>query len=402
LNVAVVGAGTAGLAASILLSRAGIRVTLYELVSRPAPVGAGLLLQPTGMRVLEGLGLGERILSHGAVVDRLLGTIPSGRVVMDLRYRDAAPEARGVGIHRGALFSALWSAMTTSGVDLHVGSAVSGLEQEGRQVRVRLDGSDDGRAFDAAIIADGTFSRLRGELAIKQRCVAYPWGAWWSILPDRERRFQKVLRQWYRNASEMLGVMPVGRLPAASDDTPHVTLFWSVRCAAEAALRERGLEPWKSMVRTLAPEVEPLLAEVRDASQLLFARYADVRMSRWNDGRIAVIGDAAHATSPQLGQGANLALVDAAVLARCLAVDGDPARALAAYTTARRPHLRYYQWASSALTPIFQSDARIGPWLRDATMGVVCKVAPLRAPMLATLTGARTGFVRGRRPLGLD
>jgi len=83
LNVAVIGAGIGGMAASIFLARAGHRVTLFERFPEPKPVGAGLLLQPTGLAVLERLGLLDTVLASGARVDRLFGTIPGGRTILD-------------------------------------------------------------------------------------------------------------------------------------------------------------------------------------------------------------------------------------------------------------------------------------------------------------------------------
>jgi 2-polyprenyl-6-methoxyphenol hydroxylase-like FAD-dependent oxidoreductase len=82
-------------------------------------------------------------------------------------------------------------------------------------------------------------------------------------------------------------------------------------------------------------------------------------------GPFALIGDAAHATSPQLGQGANNALLDALALADALDATGDVAQALASYAHIRRRHVRFYQLASAAMTPFFQSDSRVLADLRD-------------------------------------
>ena len=98
---------------------------------------------------------------------------------------------------------------------------------------------------------------------------------------------------------------------------------------------------------------------------MLFAGYQDVVLHAFATRGVVVLGDAAHATSPQLGQGSNLALVDAHVLARCVAEARDVPDALAAYDRARRDHLAYYQFATRWLTPLFQSDLALRP-LRDA------------------------------------
>jgi 2-polyprenyl-6-methoxyphenol hydroxylase-like FAD-dependent oxidoreductase len=121
-----------------------------------------------------------------------------------------------------------------------------------------------------------------------------------------------------------------------------------------------------------------------------------VRLRRWHGERVVVLGDAAHATSPQLGQGANLALWDAMALADHIAAaaPGGVAAALAAYSAARRAHIRYYQLAARWLTPLFQSDSRAGGWLRDRAMPIAMRVRPLRRMMIETMAGVRRGIVR--------
>ena len=111
------------------------------------------------------------------------------------------------------------------------------------------------------------------------------------------------------------------------------------------------------------------------------------------------IGDAAHATSPQLGQGTNLALEDARVLAACVSAGGELASRLARFYAERRAHVRYYQLASWGLTPFFQSSLPgLGP-LRDALLGPVCRFAPTRRLMLTTLAGVQRSFLGSTVPL---
>lgn len=119
----------------------------------------------------------------------------------------------------------------------------------------------------------------------------------------------------------------------------------------------------------------------------------------WNTGRTVYLGDAAHATSPQLGQGANLALVDAWTLARCLAVEPSLHDALYAYSAARRGHLGWYQFVTRALTPLFQSDYELLGALRDAVMGPLCRVPFVHRQMVEGMAGIARG--PWRSPLAL-
>lgn len=390
-DIAIVGGGTAGAASALFLARAGHRVSLFERVPEPAAVGAGILLQPTGMRVLRSLGLLDPILAHGARIDSLYGTIPGGRAVLDVRYRDWDVAAFGLGLHRGALFSVLWNALTAQGVEVRSGISIDALEQSQAKASLSSDGRCLGE-FDCVVLADGTRSELRACLPIPQTVEPYPWGALWAMVPD-DGLHPGVLRQWFRNADQMMGLMPTGR-GHADDGTPVLSLFWSLPIDGVAAWRDAGLEQWKRQALALAP-IEPVIERITSADQLTFASYSDVRMKHWHHGRVVCIGDCAHATSPQLGQGANLALIDASVLARCLQAAGDVPAGLADYSAQRKSQLRYYQLSSRWLTPFFQSRSRLASGLRDLALGPLCRAPLLRSEMARTLSGTKTGLLWG-------
>src|SRR5690606_38775363 len=107
MDVAIVGYGTAGQALAVLLTRDGHRVQVFEQAAQPGPVGAGFLLQPSGLQVLWQMGLLPQVLAHGAAVRRLYGDTPCGRAVMDMRYAGLAARLHGVGMQRGALCALL-------------------------------------------------------------------------------------------------------------------------------------------------------------------------------------------------------------------------------------------------------------------------------------------------------
>src|SRR5262249_53461060 len=131
----------------------------------------------------------------------------------------------------------------------------------------------------------------------------------------------------------------------------------------------------------------------------VFTRYHDVAMRPWHSDRIVFIGDAAHATSPQLGQGANLALMDSLALADAVIAAPDVPSALASYSDARKHHLAYYQLATRALTPLFQSDSRLLGVARDLVFPISHWFAPLRRRMVRTMLGIDRGIVRPPMPL---
>lgn len=384
---------------AIRLAERGVAVTLYEAVPDPKPIGAGLLLQPTGQRVLAAMGLLNEALVLGVRVDRLFGDTPSGRAVLDMSYRRFHPEAYGLGMQRGALMGLLWKRVRELGIAWHCGVAVEGFEQDEGGVTLRLAGREPVR-HAALILANGSFSKLREGMKVEQQARTFPWGAVWTVLPAPEGFPQIELRQRFRSASQMIGLMPVGKV-VSNDAQRGVNLYWSLPLAELGGWAGRiGLERLKQQMAELFPDVEPLLAGLQDAAQLREARYADVQMARWHDGRVLAIGDCAHGMSPQLGQGANMALIDAhELVAEAGRAPADWPAVFARYTRRRRAHLRFYGQASRGLTPMFQSHAVFAPWLRDRFFGWGGRLPYVHQQSIATLAGVKTGWLWGRLSL---
>ena len=127
LRIAIVGYGTAGQAAALFLSAQGHRLSIFEQAPTLGPVGAGFLLQPTGLGVLDRLGLSKAILERGQRIERLYGATPRGRRVMDMCYRDHAPDCFGLGLTRGSLFGVLHDAYGGA-ADIATGTRIDGIE----------------------------------------------------------------------------------------------------------------------------------------------------------------------------------------------------------------------------------------------------------------------------------
>lgn len=392
LQIAVVGAGTAGAASAALLARAGHAVTVFERVPDPRPVGAGILLQPTGQVVLARLGVLGEVVARSSPIDRLTAVRHGGKPLVDLEYREVHPRLIGFGVHRGVLFETLLAAARAAGADVRCGVGIAGTDGEARG-RWLVDG-EGGRhgPYDLVIVAGGSFSELHGTAA---RVRTYPWGALWLVADDPGFAADRRLYQIVDGAHTLFGLLPTGTDPRG---VPIVSLFWSLRADRLDAWRAAGLAAWRDAVLRLEPRAAPILDSIDDLDPVLFARYRDVRMWPWHGDRIVFIGDAAHATSPQLGQGANLALVDASELADALAAAEALPRALAAYSAARRRHLAYYQLATRALTPFFQSDSRSLAWIRDRLFPVSRWLGFLRRRMTRTMAGIERGVLRRPMP----
>ena len=393
LRIGIVGAGTGGLAAAAFLARDGHEVHLLERFAEARPVGAGLLLQPTGLACLAQLGLDARARSLGAVIHDLEGRTVGGRRVLAMDYRRLQPHLFGLGIHRGSLFALLHDEVVRLGVPITTGVEAVRVEPHARQRTVVIDriGRHHG-PYDFVVDASGMRSPLRRTLGGRIRDRQFKYGAIWAALPITDGwAHRATLMQRYDGAPVMIGVLPIGRLP--EDPTPRCAFFWSVRVDQREAWMAAGLDAWKSRVATLWPAIAPILDGVRAPGDLSFVSYADVVVERpyCPDRSLAVIGDGAHGTSPQLGQGANLALMDAMTLAGALSREDTVEAALQDFHAARRRHVAFYQLASRWLTPFFQSDSRVLGLVRDATFGLASMVPFAEGQMLRTLAGIKTG-----------
>jgi 2-polyprenyl-6-methoxyphenol hydroxylase-like FAD-dependent oxidoreductase len=380
LDIAIVGCGVAGQAAATLLAERGHRVTIYERFAEPQAVGAGLLLQPTGLAVLRALGLADAAIAGGARVVGLEARTDRGRSLLDLRYADLHPLAHGIGIHRATLFDLLHGRLLKSPAKLVTGVEIVDVDNVHL---VEESGARHG-PFDLIVAADGAHSALRTRLLPHVRAPLYHWGCMWTTVPDLSGiGTAGLLRQRVRGTRLMMGLLPVGR--------NEVTIYWSLPIRALGRSRTIDLSAWRTTATALWPEAAAIIDRAATAD---FARatYRHVALSHWNAGPVLFIGDAAHGTSPQLGQGANLGLMDAWALAETLAEAPELLTAFLRFERRRNPAVRYYRRASHLLTPFFQS--RLAPlgWLRDAFMGPAHHVPGLRTMMGSTLAGTRRGW----------
>ncbi|KQV29429.1 glutamate synthase [Rhizobium sp. Root73] len=387
LDIGVVGAGPAGLAAALFLSRAGHRVEILERFETAAPVGSGLLMQPTGLTVLATLGLFDTIQSLGNRIDRLHGADAiSGRTVLDVRY-DATPGGRyGLAVQRAALFNTLHDAVVADGIITRTATHITATEQRADRVILQDATRRAAGDYDLVIDASGARSMLAAGSTSAPAIRDLTYGAFWATLDGAGAVYDRTaLSQRYDQARVMIGLLPAGR--ATVGDPDKVAFFWSLKIADVEAVKAGGLNRWKTVIGDYWPECQPFLDQIHDWDQLTLARYAHRTALPPYSGNVVFIGDSAHSTSPQLGQGANMALLDAAALNHALANSADIPSALTAYARARRNHVRLFQMLSLAFTPFYQSDSAAIAWVRDRLVSTIAKLPPMPGLLAAIVAG---------------
>ncbi len=404
-RIGIAGCGIAGTAAATHLARAGHRVTLFERAPALGPVGAGLLLQVSGQEALAELGLLDQVAAVSEPLSELRAVQVGGRGLIRLPYAAGDPGWHGYGVARSTLFAALLEACEAAGAEVVPGTPIAGRERTPEGTWLVGPPGSPGSAgslgspgspgslgsntasrhgpFDFVLAADGARSALRTGCGLVQSCRPYGFGALWGTGPCVGVRGH--LYQVVRGTRILIGVLPMGN--------GRASLFWGDFQDRIDGLRARGFAAWRDELLGLCPAAEEIYGELRSFDQTAFVTYAHVSCPRWHDESLLLLGDAAHAMSPHLGQGANLALADASCFARHLAATGDFAEACRRHEAERRPAVAYLAQLSYLLTPFFQSGSRILGWGRDVALPLLTAVPPLRRRMAKTLAGKAGGWL---------
>lgn len=324
-DIAVLGAGVAGLALARALARQGAAVTVYEQAPAITEVGAGLQISPNGVRVLTALGLDPAAVAMRAQGVRLMDGV-SGREVVHLDFAATRPDDLFLLVHRADLIGLLERGVRELPVDLRLSHEV--VEIHGDAEGVRLTFADGAEArHDIVLGADGLHSKLRPLLNGPAKPFFTGQTAWRALVPAQG------------------DVPPVPRVHMAAGR--HVVSYplRGGKMVNIVAVEERkdwveeGWHHWGSPTEMrqnfagFCPDVTALLARVEEVSRWGLFRHEIA--PRWHSDRTALVGDAAHPTLPFLAQGANMALEDVWVLAECFA-RLPLAEALPAYQARRR------------------------------------------------------------------
>ena len=361
----VLGAGIAGCSAAIALADRGVRVELVEREELWRFASSGIFVYSNGLEALRRIGVLPEILAAGFPVEsgRNVYLDSEGNHIVDVHYPSGGPGVPPVvGIKRAELHRILVARLSDLGVAVRLGTTATGVRTlpDGEGAEIRLS---DGSSRRAALVigAEGIRSPLRASVAgpVEPRFTGF--GVWRSV-HDRPRDIDVKIMMM--GVGKRLGIMPI------SEDKLY--LFGTV---GEPPGHHHPREGWPRAMQDEFAEfggpARPFLEELSAGSEVIYTAVEEVAAAPpWHAGRVVLVGDAAHASTPFMGQGGAMAVEDGVVLADLLSRDGDVETTLRAFGERRHPRCAFVQEASRAVGEAGAVEDPVSCRRRDAAMRV--------------------------------
>ena len=348
MSAAIVGSGIAGLATAAALKRENVPVVVYERAPEICELGAGLALWTNGVNALEQLGVKDRVMAVSSVVNQVVTMSDDGKVLDRIELGDIGRQhgAECVCVHRGDLQRIL---MEAAGAErIHTGANCVGVQQDQKHATVCLNDGSRTEA-DFVVAADGIRSMIRNQLHPRSQLRFAGYSAWRALVPGTFSRGPEGATLVMLGLGSQAGIFQCG---------PH-RVYWFATQNAPAnpklSPEVRKIALLKNFVRWPAPLAEVI--ETTPAENILENDIFDLRpLKNWGLGRVTFAGDAIHPMTPDLGQGAALALEDAVVLSRCVRNGTGIEKALREYERSRRARTAWIAIASRRLGLLLQTE----------------------------------------------
>jgi 2-polyprenyl-6-methoxyphenol hydroxylase-like FAD-dependent oxidoreductase len=344
-TILIIGGGIAGLTLGRALHRMGLRVELIERSPVWRAEGGGIAVQPNGMRILRGLGLDTAVEQSGARIHRWEFCDAAGDILsesdLDALWGDVGPF---IGIERMRLQQVLVSGV--EGVPWRLDTSIRSLARHDDGVSVTFsDGSS--HTYDLVVGADGISSAVRA-FALSAVRPSYSGAmAWRSVASIRPRGLTTL--QFHLGEGCFFGLCPVG------DGRTYG--FGNITAPRAPEAVEGRLDRLRRRFAGFSPIVQEYLSALSSDEQIHCAPIDWVALGEWYRGRVVLVGDAAHASSPMMGQGGCMAMEDALVLAESLREHASLTEALAAFVARRQQRVNWVQEQSDAAAQSFRLPA---------------------------------------------
>lgn len=337
--VIIIGAGIGGLATAIALHKAGFRVEVFERAAILKEVGAGIALSPNAMRILQHLGVMQQVVDCSTVLEAAASFTSTGEKIASIATNH--PLFPTVSLHRADLHKVLAAAIPAD--CLHLGEELVRIENSASEVKAFFA---SGNSISAGVLigADGLRSKVRAELLGDGGPVYRGYQCWRGVstVPSTN-----ILTETF-GAGVRLGVVPIGS---------RQTAWWCTANEPEMT-KDAPDGPRAKLLRLLGNWHDPIPTLIKNTDEsaiIKTAIYDRLPAKKWSKGKCTLLGDAAHPSTPNMGQGACMAIEDAAVLSRCLSQYPEPEAAFQAYEK-----LRYRR--TSEVTQISRYYGAMGQW----------------------------------------
>ena len=387
-DIAVVGAGGGGAVLALALAQKGIKTIVLEQAPGPPQGLRGEILQPNGQRVLDELGLLNKLPSESTrTVHKFHFCRVGGERLCTVDYGDLpSPYNRAVVTLPNVAHHAILSAIEQEpSVSLRYRSTFTGLlRDQGRVVGLTAKQDDAELTIKAKVVvgADGAFSKVREALQIPAELHLYPQGYLIALL-DAAIPLEEA--KYFVGKKTILGMFP-----AAGN---KVYAFYMIKAGSYDQVKALGLPALQEAWTKIDPSSEPIFRTLTDWKHTAFMPTGRVRTPTWVADGAVLIGDAAHAMNPHASQGRMQAMVDAMTLADllpdCLAAGDYSAANLRTYETLRRPQVTMLQKLADEQVLFWNTANPLVAFLRDRVFSTLDRNARLRYRVLSTTAGLR-------------
>ncbi|MGW1225283.1 FAD-dependent monooxygenase [Streptomyces sp. NPDC001515] len=341
LRVLIHGGGIGGLTLATALGRRGHTVEVVELREELDALGVGIIQPSNALHVMREIGALDACLEAGFEWDVLTIADPAGNTVAAIPQPRMGDAPSNNGIPRPALAQVLGAAATGAGAKIRFGTTITDLTDDGEGVDVTLSDGSSGR-WDLVVGFDGIGSPLRTRLYGDRYAPQYSGFANWRVTVPRQEQVRGVVMATAGQAAKAL-LTPI---------TDELMYLGSVFAEAEDFRPdpERAHEQLKERLPMFSGPIAEALEQVTGPEGVVYSRISQVTVEEpWHVGRVVLAGDAAHACTPHIAQGAAMAVEDAQVLAESLDAEQDLATALDVWEARRRPRAMWVQAMSRAV-----------------------------------------------------